>query len=81
MHGVVRQLIACNRRFGPLLSTRLLSNDVTLTKERYPNLSRKEFSPLTDKDVNTFESIVGKGNVLQSDLEFYNTDWLKTVRG
>ena len=57
------------------------SSQVELTSSRYPGVTRGNFSVLKDKDIQFFESIVSSTNVLQSDLDGYNTDWLKTVRG
>jgi len=56
---------------------------VSLTCEQYPNLKRGDFAQLEDSDVQTFTSILGPGNVLTQadDVEGYNTDWLRTVRG
>ncbi|XP_060074111.1 D-2-hydroxyglutarate dehydrogenase, mitochondrial-like [Ylistrum balloti] len=57
---------------------------VELTKVRYPNLKRGPFSVLKDTDVQFFERLLsGAGRVLAdaSEIEGYNTDWLKTCRG
>ncbi|KAK7473304.1 hypothetical protein BaRGS_00035436 [Batillaria attramentaria] len=58
------------------------SAHVDLTSERYPKLQRGPFATLTDADVTSFERIVS-GRVITepSELDGYNTDWLRTVRG
>ena len=58
-----------------------MSSAVPLTTTRYPHIKRKEFAVLSDKDIGHFESVVGNGNVLQKDIDGFNTDWLSTVRG
>ncbi|OWF56209.1 D-2-hydroxyglutarate dehydrogenase, mitochondrial-like [Mizuhopecten yessoensis] len=60
------------------------SQSVVLTKTRYPNLKRGPFSTLGDVDVQFFERLLpGTGRVLAdaSEIEGYNTDWLRTCRG
>lgn len=58
------------------------SSKVGLTSERYPHLKRGPFASLTDADVSSFERIVsGRLITDPSELDGYNTDWLKTVRG
>ena len=64
-----------------LLQIRCMSSAVPLTTTRYPHIKRKEFAVLSDKDISHFESVVGNGNVLQKDIDGFNTDWLSTVRG
>jgi D-2-hydroxyglutarate dehydrogenase len=52
---------------------------------RYPNLKRGSFASLNDTHLATFERILPGGRVLTlgkgDDLESFNTDWLRTVRG
>ncbi|XP_059469667.1 D-2-hydroxyglutarate dehydrogenase, mitochondrial-like [Neocloeon triangulifer] len=59
------------------------SNKVELTQVRYPKLKRGGFATLNDRHLTTFKNIL-PGRVLTSetdDLELFNTDWLRTVRG
>ena len=67
---------------GSFHTTNSVRSDVTLTRERYPNLQRGPFASLTADDIATFESIA-PGRVItdQDELKGYNTDWLKIVRG
>ncbi|KAK9502173.1 hypothetical protein O3M35_012756 [Rhynocoris fuscipes] len=53
-----------------------------LTKDRY-NVKRGDFGEVTNKHIQLFEQILGRNGVLtdENDLEAYNIDWLKTVRG
>ena len=53
-----------------------------LTSKRYPTLKRGAFATLTDADVSSLGRLVS-GRVIteESELDGYNTDWLKTVRG
>ncbi|KAK7094001.1 D-2-hydroxyglutarate dehydrogenase, mitochondrial-like [Littorina saxatilis] len=57
-------------------------SQVELTSKRYPKLKRGPFATLTDADVSSLERLVS-GRVItdKSDLDGYNTDWLRTVRG
>ena len=60
------------------------TNAVELTSVRYPDLKRGDYSVITDKDVSAFERLMsGAGRVLTdpTELDGYNTDWLKTCRG
>lgn len=68
----------CNRKFH--LSTSRLS--VPLTKDRYPDVKRGDYANVNDKDLIVFEQLI-PGRVLSgsSELDGYNTDWLKTCRG
>jgi len=56
---------------------------VPLTAERYQNVKRGNYANLEENDVKFFESILGTNRVLtqEDELNGYNTDWLKTVRG
>ena len=53
-----------------------------LTSKRYPKLERGPFATLTDADVSSLGRLVS-GRVIteESELDGYNTDWLRTVRG
>lgn len=54
---------------------------VPLTSEKY-NVQRGDFNKLCDADINFFKKLLGDRVVTEeSDLEFWNTDWLKTVKG
>lgn len=55
---------------------------VELTSRRYPGLQRGHFASLTDADAANIERLVS-GRVLTdlSELEGYNMDWMKTLRG
>ena len=52
-----------------------------LTSVRYPHLKRGPFSQLTDSDVTHFSQLLGAERVLTEDLDGYNTDWMRSVRG
>lgn len=57
---------------------------VEFTSVRYPKLKRGNFSTVTDADVARFEQILpGAERVITepSELEGYNTDWIKNCRG
>lgn len=58
------------------------SSHAALTKDRY-KVQRGKYASLTDKDVRVFEEIVGKTRILtdDADVEAYNVDWLRSVRG
>lgn len=68
----------CNRKFH--ISTSRLS--VPLTKDRYPDVKRGDYANVSDKDLKVFEQLI-PGRILSgsSELDGYNTDWLKTCRG
>lgn len=55
--------------------------EVPLTTDRYPLLKRGGFKKLTSDDVSAFQSILDGTRVLTEDLEGYNTDWMRIVRG
>jgi FAD/FMN-containing dehydrogenase len=44
-------------------------------------LERQNFKKLDEADVAHFKSIIPADDVLTSDLEFYNTDWLRKYKG
>jgi hypothetical protein len=57
---------------------------VELTSVRYPKLKRGNYSKVTDSDITLFERILpGAERVITdpSELEGYNTDWIKNCRG
>ncbi|KAL8601679.1 D-2-hydroxyglutarate dehydrogenase, mitochondrial [Nucella lapillus] len=58
------------------------ASHVELTSKRYPKLKRGPYATLTDGDVTALERLVS-GRVItdQSELEGYNTDWIRTVKG
>ncbi|XP_063242747.1 D-2-hydroxyglutarate dehydrogenase, mitochondrial-like isoform X2 [Bacillus rossius redtenbacheri] len=62
---------------------RELSSAVQLTAERYPDVKRGNYSVLADRHLQFFESILGRERVLTDpdDVEPYNVDWLRMVRG
>uniref|UniRef100_A0A1B6H1T9 D-2-hydroxyglutarate dehydrogenase, mitochondrial n=1 Tax=Cuerna arida TaxID=1464854 RepID=A0A1B6H1T9_9HEMI len=55
---------------------------IKLTKDVYP-VKRGNFAVLNDSHVQQFESILGKERVLTDpdELDSYNVDWIKMVRG
>ncbi|KAF0313467.1 D-2-hydroxyglutarate dehydrogenase, mitochondrial [Amphibalanus amphitrite] len=55
--------------------------EVELTSVRYPDLKRGPFGRLTDSDVTHFRRLLGAERVITEDLDGYNTDWLRSVRG
>ncbi|GLH15671.1 Alkyldihydroxyacetonephosphate synthase [Gryllus bimaculatus] len=56
---------------------------VELTAVRYPEVKRGNYSELTDRHIKFFENILGKDRTLTdpADVEAYNVDWIKMVRG
>nr|CAD7394669.1 unnamed protein product [Timema cristinae] len=60
-----------------------LSSSVELTADRYPDVKRHNFALLDSNHVQFFKSILGQDRVLTDaeELETYNIDWLKMVRG
>ncbi|XP_059618866.1 D-2-hydroxyglutarate dehydrogenase, mitochondrial [Phlebotomus argentipes] len=58
------------------------SNAPDLTKNRY-NVKRGNYAELSPDDLATFEGIVGKNRILidATEVESYNIDFLKSVRG
>ncbi|XP_023221308.1 D-2-hydroxyglutarate dehydrogenase, mitochondrial-like [Centruroides sculpturatus] len=61
---------------------RRLSN-VELTSLRYPNIKRKTYSKISTSHLENFGKFLGDEGMITSgsDLESYNTDWMKTCRG
>nr|CAB3236021.1 D-2-hydroxyglutarate dehydrogenase, mitochondrial-like [Phallusia mammillata] len=47
------------------------------------NVKRGDFAQITDNDLTHFQSIIGKDHVItdHNDLEMYNMDWMRSVRG
>ncbi|XP_005110364.1 D-2-hydroxyglutarate dehydrogenase, mitochondrial [Aplysia californica] len=63
-------------------SSRSCSSNVALTSDRYPNLERGPFAVLNEQDIAYFEQLIPGYVITDPDeLQAYNTDWLKTVRG
>jgi len=62
---------------------RNLSAVAELTRIRYPDVKRGNYSHIQNEDLEAFSEILDKNRVIteESDLEGYNTDWLQTVRG
>ena len=54
---------------------------VELTSQRYPGLKRGQFAKIEQGDLDHFRAVLGPDGVLTDDLDGYNTDWLRTVRG
>lgn len=55
-------------------------NSVNLRKFS-KKLERQKFNKLEEADITHFKSIIHQDDVLTSDLEFYNTDWLRKYKG
>lgn len=70
-------------KFNFLVRNRRAFSTLALTKDRYPEAKRGSFSVLQDKDVQYFESLLEKSQVITEadEVESYNNDWLHTVRG
>lgn len=68
---------------GPSVSNHVrASSTVALTSSLYTSLSRGPYSAVTDQDIQFFNKVLQGRVITDSDeLETYNTDWLKTVRG
>ena len=71
-----RYLLGSMSARGISTSARRLEKDMQLTKNRY-RIKRGDFSEITEEDVDFFRSVLGKEGVLTSDLDVYNTDWLR----
>eukprot|EP00088_Acartia_fossae_P052598 TRINITY_DN5947_c0_g1_i1.p1 TRINITY_DN5947_c0_g1~~TRINITY_DN5947_c0_g1_i1.p1 ORF type:complete len:501 (-),score=84.31 TRINITY_DN5947_c0_g1_i1:45-1547(-) len=65
------------------LLTQHRQKSVALTAAQYPDLKRGNYGHLGQADLHAFKSILGEGNVLTSseDVEAYNVDWMRIVRG
>ena len=60
------------------------SNNPEFTSVRYPYVKRGKYAKLTAEDVKFFEKLMpGEGRVFTSpdDVEGYNVDWMRIVRG
>ncbi|XP_023323293.1 D-2-hydroxyglutarate dehydrogenase, mitochondrial [Eurytemora carolleeae] len=57
--------------------------NVTLSSEQYPGLVRGRYGVISDTDIQAFNNILDTGRVLTDtdELEGYNVDWLRTVKG
>ena len=84
-NGIPAGFFAENRAFVspcPRSVTAVRScRQVELTSARFPHLRRGQFSQLTDRDVTHFSQLLGADRVLTEDLDGYNTDWMRSVRG
>merc|ERR1712136_308021 len=67
--------------------SRSLSNIKTslpeFTSIRYPDVQRGSYATLNETHISSFKNILDPNRVITdtTDLEGYNVDWLKTVRG
>lgn len=52
-----------------------------LTPVRYPHLKRGRYSRLQSSDLSHFSRLLGSDRLLTDDLDGYNTDWMRSVRG
>ena len=57
--------------------------EVQLTRLHYPEVTRGDFSQLTDADLAAFRGILDEHRVVtdESELSMYNTDWWRSCRG
>ncbi|KAJ9600104.1 hypothetical protein L9F63_009615 [Diploptera punctata] len=64
-------------------SQRFYEAQVELTSVRYAGVKRGNYAQLSEKHVQQFERILPKERVLTdpSDVQSYNVDWLRMVRG
>ncbi|XP_013785985.1 D-2-hydroxyglutarate dehydrogenase, mitochondrial-like [Limulus polyphemus] len=64
-------------------TSKFLSTTIELTYKRLPELKRGPYAEVTQKDIEYFETILGKGGVItdKDELEGYNIDWYKTCKG
>ncbi|GFO13968.1 D-2-hydroxyglutarate dehydrogenase, mitochondrial [Plakobranchus ocellatus] len=68
--------------FQPIVKTIRFSSTVTLTSSQFTNLPRGPYSVVNDQDIQFFKKVLqGRVTTDSNELEFHNTDWLKTVRG
>lgn len=69
--------------FNSLICSGISTNRHQRKQNRYVSSAppRGQYSVLCDQDLNLFESIVGQKNCQTSDLDPYNTDWLKAYKG
>lgn len=69
----VKKLISGRRSYETIPS---------LTKDRYPHVKRGNFNRVTEKDIDFFKSVLGSRVLTEeSDVNGFNVDWLKMVRG
>ena len=81
---VTRFVSSRHQTFTRCMHTTTYRHTIALTSERYPNLKRGPYANVEDSDLAIFEKMLpGDGRVLtdSSELEGYNTDWIKTCRG
>lgn len=55
----------------------------TLTKDRFPHLKRGDHAILQDSDVQYFEKLLDKNQILTDteEIKSYNRDWLGIASG
>lgn len=62
----------------------LWKSHVERTAVKYPHVKRGNHAVLNDKDVQTFQEILGSQHHVLTDpedVEPYNVDWMRSVRG
>ncbi|XP_037068173.1 D-2-hydroxyglutarate dehydrogenase, mitochondrial-like [Pollicipes pollicipes] len=74
-------LKSCRQCLARIHTSATSFGNVELTSKRYPHLRRGRFSQLTSDDVTHFRQLLGPDRVLTEDLDGYNTDWMRSVRG
>ena len=52
-----------------------------LINKNFATAERGNFKKLEISDIDHFKSILPEDDVLTTDLEFYNTDWLRKYKG
>ncbi|CAG9859625.1 unnamed protein product [Phyllotreta striolata] len=54
-----------------------------LTKDRYPQVKRRDFAELNEKHLGYFKNLLGENRVItdKDECQGFNIDWLKSVRG
>lgn len=59
------------------------AQNVELTSNRYPNLKRKPFGKVGPAEISGFQTILDTNRVITdpSELDGYNTDWMRISRG
>eukprot|EP00057_Strongylocentrotus_purpuratus_P002511 XP_003724670.1 PREDICTED: D-2-hydroxyglutarate dehydrogenase, mitochondrial [Strongylocentrotus purpuratus] len=74
-HQVRRHISSSRHLYGA-------SSDVPLTRDRFPDLARGNYSQLIDEDVAFFDNLL-RGRIItdQDELEGANTDWLRICKG
>ena len=56
----------------------------TYTTQRYPHIQRGNYASVTTDDVDFFNAVLKSPSAVltnHEELDGYNTDWMKTVRG